>query len=148
MVHRKMNLKILYIIALLITTLFAINSCELIVIGKKPGEQKPTHYNRYTPTGSVVLFKTELDSNNVPAATDILASKDGKKLLALSRYEIEYEIERVRRVISKRTITNIIKDTISPHNIKVTLELDYYRYVSFNTSEINKLWYITNYEGI
>jgi len=143
-----MNLKILYIIALLITTLFAINSCELIVIGKKPGEQKPTHYNRYTPTGSVVLFKTELDSNNVPAATDILASKDGKKLLALSRYEIEYEIERVRRVISKRTITNIIKDTISPHNIKVTLELDYYRYVSFNTSEINKLWYITNYEGI
>jgi len=144
----KTNSNILIKIILFVSIALILLSCELIVIGKKPGEIKPLEYDRHSPIGSVVVFKTELDSNNISAASDIIATKDGKYLLAIDRYENEYELERVRRVISKRKITKIKQDTLSEHNIKIILELDYYKYISFNTSLIDGLWYITNYNGI
>lgn len=122
-----------------------LSSCELIVIGSP---SKPVvNIDQNTPIGAVLLFKTELDSSNVPAATQILAKKTGVKYLAFEKYELYYEIARIGRIISQKSITKISKDSLSQSNYRVNMELEYLRDVRFDTRMINDQWYITEYES-
>lgn len=121
-------------------------SCELITIGTK--REPVIDIDQNSPIGAIFLFKAELDSNNIHAASQILARPSGGLYLALERYEMYEEIARLGRLIGKRAITMIKLDTLTPTNYRINLELDYTRNFTFTTARINDYWYIINYEEL
>lgn len=104
--------------------------------------------NRSSAVGSVLLFKTELDSNNIPAAADILANPNGSKFLAVERVEYYDELYRIKNIINKRPVTWIKDDTLSPIERKLEIEFGYLKKFRFTTSKIDSNWYILNWEMI
>ena len=127
----------------IVTFIFILSSCELIVIGSK--KAKPVEINQQSPLGAVYLFKTELDSNNVPAATRILASPNGGLYLALEKYEMYDEIARVGRIIGQKPITDVNSDSLTNTSYRIHLEIDYLKQFSFTTTKIMDHWYIIDY---
>lgn len=117
-------------------------SCELIVIGTKRQAVQFIDVSQNSALGAVYLFKTELDSNNVPAAVQILAKPDGSKYLAIQQYEMYSEISRFKRIMSHREITSVITDTVSANTYKMNVELDYRRNFTFTAFKISNDWFI------
>ncbi len=132
--------KSLFITIFLSAALLA--GCELFVIGTK---HKPSiEASQKSSIGAVLLFKTELDSANSIAATELLAGKDKHKLLAIEKYEMSDEISRLGRIISQKPITLLKADTLSPDSHRVLLELDYQKKLTFSAARIKGAWYITD----
>lgn len=133
--------------AILITMLaISLTSCELIVIGTKKREPV-IDIAQTSAIGAVYLFKTELDSNNVPAATQVLARPDGSYYLAIEQYYQYFEIARIGRLLRQEPITRLKADTLSEDNVKVSVEFNYLKNFTFTTSRIDSNWYIVSYEG-
>lgn len=125
--------------------------CELIVIGTRaiPETREIVEYNQKSALGTIYLFKAELDSNNVPAASNFIRKSDGDKYLAIERYERFYDIHRVRRMISSHEITDIKFDSFRNDMLVYKLEFNFRRKLYFNALKIDNDWYITdmgNYE--
>ncbi|MCX6153115.1 MAG: hypothetical protein NT007_03025 [Candidatus Kapabacteria bacterium] len=129
---------------LILVLIIILNSCQLLVIGgsHKP---KPIDLDQKSAIGAVLLFKLELDSNNIPAATGLLASPQGRRYLAIEKYELYDEVARLGRKIAKRNITFFKTDTLSISTCNIVLELNYSKSMSFTTSKINEEWYIVSY---
>lgn len=123
-----------------------INSCELIVIGEEPIAKEVINIAQDSPKGAVYLFKTELDSNNIAGATQLLAREDGSHYLALEKYEMYYEIDRIKRLLYGKPVTKMITDTISVNEYIFNIEFDYLTSFKFRTAKIKNNWYIVNYE--
>jgi len=132
-------------VPVLIFLILALSGCELWVIGGGPRE-KVIEVNQQSSIGAVYLFKAELDSNNVRGATEILAQPTGSFYLAIEKYELYEEMERLARIIGQKTITNFKTDTVSETNHKITVNFDYITEVSFTTSKISDHWYITCFQ--
>jgi hypothetical protein len=130
--------------AVLLLLVMVLTGCELIIIGneRKP---KPIDVNQKSAIGAVLLFKLELDSNNIPAATGILASPQGRRFLAIEKYELYDEVARLGRKIANRNVTSLKTDTLSGSTYNIVLELNYSKSLSFTTSKINDNWYIVAY---
>lgn len=135
-------------IILIIVVSLLINACEIITIGNKyPVKRKVVvHQNQATPLGSILLFKTEIDSNNAYAASDLLASQEGTRYLAYDRYELSYSIDMLRRNIQMMPITSIKTDTLSGMIVRHQIELDMIKYMTVFTKKIDSLWYVTKYQ--
>lgn len=135
-------------IFLIIVASLLLSGCEIITIGNKyPVKRKVVvHQNQATPLGSFLLFKTEIDSNNAYAASDLLASQEGRKYLAYERYELSYAIDMLRRKIQMMPITNIKTDTLSGMIVRHQIELDMIKYMTVFTKKIDSLWYVTKYQ--
>ena len=120
-------------------------SCELIVIGTKADTNLPEiiEYNQKSALGTIYLFKAELDSNNVSAASQMLKKPDGNTYLAIERYERFYDIHRYRRMISSREITDISSVVLSPDRMRYNLEFDFRRKLYFTALKIENTWFIT-----
>lgn len=118
--------------------------CELFKIGKEPSVYI-VEINQSTPLGTIYLFLVELDSNNVKAATRLIAQPSGKHLLAIDKYDLYDEMFRLRRVLNRMPVTYIIADTLSDNNHKIQIEFDYIRTYSFLTKKIKEDWYIVEY---
>jgi predicted amidohydrolase len=129
------------IIAIICVSLAA---CELIRIGGAT-QQESIDISQKTPVGVIYLFKAELDSNNIPAATQIIANPNGTKLLAYEKYELYDDLERIGRIISKKPVTKVRTDSVNTSMYKVSMEFDYQKTMHFTTSRIKELWYITSY---
>lgn len=127
----------------LFIVLVTLTSCELIVIGTK--KDPVIEINQDSPIGAVYLFKAELDSSNVPAATQIMASPNGTELLAYEKYELYDEIARLERLIGRKPITKVKADSLSTTNCRVSVEFDYLKTINFNTQKIRDAWYIIGY---
>lgn len=123
---------------------FILVSCELIVIGNKTKKQV-VNIDQTTALGAVYLFKTELDSNNIPAATQVLASPNNTEYSAFEKYELYDDVARIGRMIRNFPITNVRSDSLAPDSYKIWLELDYIKNMEFKTKKIKEFWYITNY---
>jgi hypothetical protein len=121
---------------------FILSSCELIVIGTPKKETRYIDISQRNAFGTILLFKTELDSNNVPAATDVLAKDITKKYLAIDKIEFYDEVNRIGRIISKKNITKYTTDTISKDLYRLNLEFNYRKQISFTTTKIDSSWYI------
>jgi len=139
-----MNKNILIIISLSLI----LSACEIITIGNKyPVKRKVVvHQNQTTPLGVYLLFKTEIDSNNAYAASDLLASQEGEKYLAYQRYELSNAVDMLRRNIQFMPITNIKTDTMSGMIVRHQIELDLIKYMTVYTKKIDSLWYVTKYQ--
>lgn len=132
-------------LAFIILFSMVFTSCELIVIGTKTDTTLPEviEYNQKSALGTIYLFKAELDSNNVPAASNMLKKPDGNTYLAIERYERFYDIHRFRRMISSREITDISSVVLSPDRMRYNLEFDFRRKLYFTASKIENTWFIT-----
>ncbi len=119
--------------------------CELFVIGSKTPPKKIVNFDRQTALGTVYLFKAELDSNNLPGATDVLASRSAVKYLPVERHAMQWDVARLRRKIAMMPVTDVRSDTITPASMKIKVEFDYLRTFYFTTSKISNEWYITGY---
>lgn len=133
---------------LLFILLIILPGCEIFVIGKPDGKKQTerTEIDRFTPRGTLMLFKAELDSNNIPAAARMLADSTGRKLPALSQYEMYNEMRRLKNLIGNKVFTNIEEDSISPYHTNIKIEVDSFKSVGFNLAKIEKYWYITGFK--
>jgi hypothetical protein len=122
--------------------------CEVFTIGSPAPVVEVIDINQETPVGAVYLFKAELDSNNVPGASLVLADHNGRPYLAFERYEMYFEIDRIKRLTIGKPVTAVKTDTISSNTFRVNLELDYIWKFTAQTAKINDRWYITNYNYI
>lgn len=133
-------------IIFIFTASLLLTSCEIITIGNPNATHKEViNFNQESPLGALYLFITELDSNNVPAAAQLLAYPEGEIMLPIEKYELYYEIQRMQRKISLKPITKLLRDTLETEHYRFRIEFDYLTNVSFDTKKIAENWYIVNY---
>lgn len=132
--------KYFFIVLLCIT----LCSCELIVLSSKK-KNKSIELSQRTPVTTVFLFKSELDSNNIKAASELLLQSNGAPFIAIQKYELFDDLSRLKRIIGGKPVTAFSADSLSPENYKVRMEIDYLKLMTFNTLKVNDAWFITNY---
>ena len=129
-------------IVLIIIGLYNLSGCELFVIkGKKIiiEDTITTDYSVNSPIGIVNLFISELNNNNVLAATELLA-KDNKSLYSVNeKYDLTGDVSRLKRYITNQSISS------SDNKYSIEIEVAYFKKIIFEVQEINKRFYITNY---
>lgn len=118
-------------------------ACELIVI-KEPTKTRTTpERDQFSPQGVVLIFKAEIDSNNVQGAIKVMASDDERPLLAVEKLEMQEEIARLGRMIAKRDITAQHIDTLSPVRQRLRTEFGYLKELTFTAVRVDSLWFIS-----
>ncbi|MFP4529435.1 MAG: hypothetical protein ACLFQX_12885 [Candidatus Kapaibacterium sp.] len=130
--------------AIFISMAFIFAGCELFVIGTPHKEPAP-EINQNSALGAIYLFKAGLDSNNIRAATEIFANSDGSPVLAVEKYEMFDELDRMRRLIGSKPVTLVKTDSITRTTYDIRMEFDYLRTVLFTASKISDNWYIIGY---
>lgn len=129
-----------------IVLLLSLSACELIIIGTRAPSitEEIIEYNQNSALGAIYLFKAELDSNNVPAASHLLKKQDGDNYLAIERYEKFYEIHRIKRMISTKEVTDVKSENYGVNSVKYNLEFDFRRRLFFTALKIDNNWFITD----
>ncbi len=130
-------------ILILSLLLFILTGCELITIGVQKTE-KPIviNINQKTAEGVLMVLKTELDSNNIWGAAQVLAKKGGDKLSAEERYYMHYDILRVKRIFGNHPFSIIKSDTLDKNIINLQVEINYYKKYSLKAEKVNNIWYL------
>ena len=129
---------------LFLLIIIGLSSCELIVLTSKK-KNRTMELSQRTPVTTVFLFKSELDSNNLKAASELLLQSNGSPYMAIQKYELFDDLSRLKRIIGGKPVTSYAMDSLSPVNYTVKMEIDYLKLMTFNTLKINESWYITNY---
>jgi hypothetical protein len=119
-----------------------LNACEVFRIGAEP-KPVPLIVDQNSPFGAVYLFKSELDTNNAPAATQILAKPKGEKYLAIEKVEMYDEVARIGRLFKNMPITNVSTNVVSVNEQSLKVEFDYFKTMTFSTVKIGESWFIS-----
>ena len=135
------------VISVVITSVLATAGCALFVVGDSR-QTMVIERDQRSSQGVVYLFKEELDSNNVPAATELMVHASGRRLLALERYEIKDDVERWRRMMSAKPITDMRADTLSATNHRVHVTMDYIKHFVFSAVRLDEAWYIASVQPV
>ncbi|MDZ4746256.1 MAG: hypothetical protein SGJ05_09680 [bacterium] len=141
-----MNTTRLTITALIALSLLS-GGCALFVVGDAKNTVVVERSQR-SAHGVVYLFKEELDSGNVQAATDLMVHSSGRRLLAVERYEIKDEVERWRRLMAAKPITAMQSDTLSATNYRVHVTMDYIKHFDFSAMLLDNVWYIASVQPV
>lgn len=131
------------IVVLSVLLSVALSGCALFVIGDAKRDMQ-TERSQRSSMGVVYLFKEALDSTNVLAATDLMVHSSGRRLLAVERYEINDDVERWRRMMSGKPITEMRADTLSATNHRVHVTMDYIKHFVFSTVRLDDMWYVSS----
>lgn len=130
---------------------FALNSCEIFVIGDKAELTKENNKVINTDTkssnGTFNVFKLEADNNNHYAMLDFISSEN-ELFLAIEKYEYKDEMARLTRIINNKPISKELIDTITNTKENISLEFDYKNNYKFMMNRIQDKWYIYNYDKI
>jgi hypothetical protein len=122
--------------------LFTVMGCEAFVIGSS----KPAviiERSQRSAVGVVHLFKAELDTGNITAATELMRNEDGKPFLALEKYEMQEEVARWMNRLDGKTITGTSTDTVNASSMVVHATLNHIMVIDVATLRIDSVWYIT-----
>ena len=126
-----------------ITLLIAIALC-ISVVGCGSSNIAPVpSFTQNSPQGAVRLFKKELDSNNIKAATKIMAHPSGRLYLAVETYELYDDVARLQRLVAQKAVTAVTRKQNSDTVCSVNLEVGYIKTLSLTTTNIAGSWYIT-----
>ena len=101
-------------------------------------------YSQKTPGDAVLLFKRDLDSNDVKAASRLLAHPNGRAYLAIEIYELRDEVARLQRVLGKSNVTALTYSDCSDRTCRVLIEINYLEKYLVQTSNIDGMWFITS----
>lgn len=127
--------------ALTAATALWVSGCALFVIGDSK-QTEVIERSQRSAKAVVYLFKEELDSSNVRAATDLMVHPSGRRLLAVERYEIQDEVERWRRQMTAKPITAMKVDTMNSSSHVVHVTMDYIKHYEIGTVNLDGLWYV------
>jgi hypothetical protein len=122
--------------------LFTVMGCEAFVIGSS----KPAviiERTQRSAVGVVHLFKAELDTGNITAATELIRNEDGKPFLALEKYEMQEEVARWMNRLDGKTITGTSTDTVNASSMVVHATLNHIMVIDVATLRVDSVWYIT-----
>lgn len=122
---------------------FILASCELIVLKETTPQKIAIPSDQNSPQGVVYVFKTEIDSANVQGAMKVMASDDERPLLAIEKLDLQDEIARLGRMMTKKALTRMQIDTVSPVRQRLRAEFGYLKEFTFVTVRIDSLWYIS-----
>ncbi|RPI69643.1 MAG: hypothetical protein EHM43_01140 [Ignavibacteriae bacterium] len=128
---------ILPVILLVITA-----SCAVFEVGgtrKDPVIER----NQQSSIGVVYLWKAEIDSNNLTAASELMRHRSGRALLATERYDMTDDLKRWKTLLLNKPITTAVADTVNDSTHTVRTKMDYIRNVSFSTVRYQGKWWIT-----
>lgn len=134
-------------IALFASGCLAATGCALFVV-ENAKQTVVIERSQRSAQGVIYFFKEELDSNNVQAATELMAHASGRRLLAVERYEIQDDVERYRRMMSAMPITEMSADTLSATSQRVHVTMDYIRHFEFSTIRLDDSWYVASVKPI
>ncbi|MBU3741312.1 MAG: hypothetical protein FGM24_03390 [Candidatus Kapabacteria bacterium] len=137
-----MNQTLRFAVACCAAASMALAGCEVFVIGGT-ARAPVVEISQRSAAGVVHLFKAELDSNNMAAATELIIHSSGRKLLAIEKYEMRDELARWRRLLVQKPITSFRIDTVETDVHDVDAVFDRIRHVSFSTRRVNDSWFIT-----
>ena len=128
-----------------ISLLIALAGCELITIGVQKKE-KPIviSINQKSPEGVLLVLKTELDSNNIWGAAQVIAKQGGEKYSAEEKFNKHYDIYRIKRIFGNYPFNIIKSDTINTNTRNLQFEINYYKKYSMKAEKINDIWYIVD----
>jgi hypothetical protein len=118
-------------------------SCELIVLKDTTPQKRIIPSDQNSPQGVVYVFKAEIDSANVQGAMKVMASDDERPLLAIEKLDLQDEIARLGRMMTKKALTRMQIDTLSPVRQRLRAEFGYLKEFTFVTVRIDSLWYIS-----
>ncbi|MBL7990803.1 MAG: hypothetical protein JNN25_05145 [Candidatus Kapabacteria bacterium] len=118
-------------------------SCELIVLKETTPQKLIIPNDQNSPQGVVYVFKAEIDSANVQGAMKVMASDDERPLLAIEKLDLQDEIARLGRMMTKKALTRMQIDTLSPVRQRLKAEFGYLKEFTFVTVRIDSLWYIS-----
>jgi hypothetical protein len=118
-------------------------SCELIVLKDTTPQKRVIPSDQNSPQGVVYVFKAEIDSANVQGAMKVMASDDERPLLAVEKLDLQDEIARLGRMMTKKALTRMQIDTLSPVRQRLKAEFGYLKEFTFVTVRIDSLWYIS-----
>lgn len=129
----------------LVNLLFVIvlTGCELIVLKETTPQKLIIPNDQNSPQGVVYVFKAEIDSANVQGAMKVMASDDERPLLAIEKLDLQDEIARLGRMMTKKALTRMQIDTVSPVRQRLRAEFGYLKEFTFVTVRIDSLWYIS-----
>lgn len=120
-------------------------SCELIVIGVPPSEVPVLNPEQTNSLGTGLIFKAEIDTNNLAEAAQFLDSS--VQIKAFDRFEKYYwDLEILRNYIKGGDVTLVVSDTIDENQIIQNIEFDYVRHLKLQTFKKDSLWFISNYQ--
>lgn len=122
---------------------FFVASCELIVLKDTTPQKRVIPSDQNSPQGVVYVFKAEIDSANVQGAMKVMASDDERPLLAIEKLDLQDEIARLGRMMTKKALTRMQIDTLSPVRQRLKAEFGYLKEFTFVTVRIDSLWYIS-----
>ncbi len=117
--------------------------CELIVLKDTTPQKHVIPSDQNSPQGVVYVFKAEIDSANVQGAMKVMASDDERPLLAIEKLDLQDEIARLGRMMTKKALTRMQIDTLSPVRQRLKAEFGYLKEFTFVTVRIDSLWYIS-----
>lgn len=117
--------------------------CELIVLKETAPQKLIIPNDQNSPQGVVYVFKAEIDSANVQGAMKVMASDDERPLLAIEKLDLQDEIARLGRMMTKKALTRMQIDTLSPVRQRLKAEFGYLKEFTFVTVRIDSLWYIS-----
>jgi len=129
---------------LIFSLLSLLTACELFVIGTK--KEPVIEISQNSPIGTILLFKTKLDSNKIPDASALMLKQDGSQYLAIEKVDLFEDLKKLNKQISKKSITRFSMDTISAIAVNVSIEFEYIRNYKFNTMKKADIWFITGYK--
>ncbi|NQW30702.1 MAG: hypothetical protein HQ472_09345 [Ignavibacteria bacterium] len=118
------------------------SSCALFKIGSTSSGPEIVELSQRSSVSVIRLWKAELDSNNLRAAAELMVHSSGRQLLAVEKYELADDLQRWEKAVDF-PITGAQVDTTSDSEHSVTIVLDYYRKLYFNTKRQNNLWFIS-----
>ncbi|MCO6466216.1 MAG: hypothetical protein J5I53_06340 [Bradyrhizobiaceae bacterium] len=118
--------------------------CALFTVGGSGYVEPEIERSQRSSAGVVHLWKAELDSGNLAAATELMRRKNGDALLAVERYELADELQRWQKRLGGKPITSTTIDTLSNDQHTVHLKVDYIRTATFTTLSRAGTWFITN----
>ena len=117
--------------------------CELFVIGSTSTRTPVVERSQKSAMGVVHLWKAELDTGNLPAATELMRHTSGRQLLAVERYELTDDLERWKKLIGTKPITSTVADTLNDSTHNVNVVVDHTRDVLFSTLRRQGVWYVS-----
>lgn len=130
-----------------ILILLLLTSCELIVIGHKTAPKEVIDINQESAVSAALLFTTELQLDNVPAAAALLTDNNGRYSAERQQNQY-YNLARLTRILNERKVTRIITDTISVELQNVRLEFDYVKEFAFSMRQLDTLWYVMEFNQL
>lgn len=134
-----------FVIALTLTLLFATPSCAVFEVGG--GRRDPViERNQLSSVGVVYLWKAEIDSNNLTAASELMRHRSGRSLLASERYDLTDDLKRWRTLLQNKPITSAVADTVNDSTHTIRTKMDYIRSVTFSTVKTQGKWWVAKVE--